>query len=1724
MPELKRNFLKGKMNKDLDERLVPSGEYRDALNIEISTSEGSNVGSAQTLRGNKLADNSSNLYSSTAITVGTYVDEESEAIYNFVHKRSDTFNDTYANYTPGDKFRVVGFRADSILRHIKDPLTENVTTDIVFNDSYEVRVANGVIPTTNNQRIVGLTNFNWSRYTCIDNNPNFPDQPPVCLTENLYVAQGIKPGMRVQAIDVNGVDLWGDQDIRVVDILDTVGGEDHAVKITPVRGYAQGYSEYFGVNMQNDGVVLRFTADRVLQFNAGTEEIEVNNTLADGTAAYSTAQYTPKNNIITGINIVDDLLYWTDGKNEPKKINITNSIAGTKYGASSYWRFNPTRVYVPQTLRRLSPAKLSNITVIRPAPIKPPTIKVVDSKREGTTTATVRRLLSTGPAHFALRQYPSVEGGVFDIGPLTSTFTVPLGTNWKVGDTIDLVEYTNSEGTPIVSPKSAIIRITSFNQNSESITFNCDLVAIDVNYAFNASPAVWKGTLSDKKTSIYPKKFISFAYRYKYIDNEISVISPYTKPIFLPGKYNYDPKNGFNLGMENQIKSFAIENYIPADIPEDVVQVELLYKDTSKADKTYSLKTVSVKDWDWSLRNVINSKAKGYTLIESELFGPTLPTDQVDRNEDFVPKSAISQEITESRLMYGNYVEGYNVGEVEIDAWLNPKPALINTSTSFSANTFVAVQRDAASTDDASLPYSTAVACSIEEVDEGDNYEDDGTQPDPYSYTVPQDGVYSFKASADWLARNLVSCTSSDSLSSPANFWHFTPARLVLRKYDGATNPVIPTTSPDDIAYSQGGTINNNYYPDIEAPNTFINADALGIFPGQDPNWEANEINLEANNIYLTAGTKVFLSVEPIKSLPDDFTFDVVTSSSWQPATEYVSGSATFPWTPDEFDDDTQIDFAQVSNASFKCTAAPDTENSFIVTAGTESIKSNRVLKIGVVYRDSYNRQSTVLLDETLKLNVPKSESINANNLAVKIKNKAPEWAEYYKFFIKEDTNTFHNLVMGEALNNNDTDADQLFAWLTFNSVDVDKVKEEDYIILKKKHNSTEAVLAEEARWKILEISNDVPETAILADGSATVGKFFAKIAQDAAFNTYIGSFGTASDPSAPSTNGAVFETEPKQIEKSEETSIYYEVGQAYPIKLDVKNAESYISIGDRVEYYGSSYQQNDAIVESIKSQLQTTKVTVTKVRGAYTFDKGLMTAAAGYVSADNTTTNPDHAYCVVNASELLNIEINGNNYVDLKFTKSDYSFVVARVIASSNGDNRIYLLPYTHYNDNLFPNNPDQYEFVKGLPWYNCFMFGNGVESDTIRDDFNGDTIFDYIPAGKTSGFKASAFYEDYKETRKKNDIIFSEIYNEKSNVNRLNEFLIGKNIVKQLAPEYGSIQKLFTRNSDLLAFCENKVIQILANKDELFNADGSSLLVDGSKVLGRARPFAGDYGISKNPESFASDEFRIYFTDKARGAVLRLSRDGITNISDYGMKNWFYDNLAYSQALVGSFDGKKNEYNITLHSVTNPGSKKDVYTISFSESVNGWTCFKGFIKEVGATLNNFYYTFKNGKPWIHHSEDVNRNLFYSKQYDSSVQPIFNDFPGSVKTFSTINYEGTQSKITQNTDSRDPNYYNLSDENGWYVKSIETDLQEGKVNEFINKEGKWFNNIVGETTTFNNAADSGSATGNLDTREISVQGLGTLSSNPTIISGTIDGFGFDVTLPITTNNNWSID
>ncbi len=1656
MPELKRNFLKGKMNKDLDERLVPAGEYRDALNVEISTSEGSDVGSVQNTKGNYLAETSlsSTSISTSAEAVGSYVHSETGKIYNFIRLASDLVADTsYTDYADFNKPRYTGYKSDMITEFTPSETLETGTTNSVLCDVYEARL----VPAA----------FTGQTIT------NLPADMPLYLRE----------GMRVQAIDVNGVDLWGDNDVRVVKAqwptyTNTTTG---VVEITPVIGNAIGYSAIFDSNMINDGVTLRFTAKRSLNFIAGTKEIEDNNIKSDGSLANGTdPQNTPNNNLITAINIIDDLLYFTDGRTEPKKINITQGIAGGGKTTAKA-KYHHTRLIISKdgVTRNKFHHQESHITVIKPAPMSPPSVTGLTSNTQGVSVSNVTNLdgqqFRLSPD--ALTVY--AVGDIINVRPAVDVDQL----GWSLGDTITL--------TGLTSSSVATFSYQGINTNVVN-GVSVKVVNIPSSYSANTAPEVWTAAFQEKEL-LYPDKFVSFAYRYKYQDNEYSVISPYSKPLFVPGAYAYNPEQGVNYGMENKVKIVNVKDFIPQSIPKDVVEVELMYRETNSPN-VYTIRSFNINEEEWNVSG--NYPNRGSITIKEDIFGSSIPSNQLLRTQDLVPTSAVAQEITESRLMYGNYTENYDLTSIEGGSKIVPniESNIVNSDnqplTTFeSDSTFEAHQTAtySANTDgtwENGLNSKSIIPFDQEISDPSSVY--DNTN---YSFTAPVDGYYYFEASAWWKAVNAIQATASGT----KYMWVFPSAKIELRSFNGNSLGSVITSGTisrqdEKPAQFDGASLNGEGNPHATSSNNttwWISPDTA---TDPSPAWPRQRLSLEQEEVYLSAGDKVVAYINAQDASNDSIipsSFTVANSNSI-----FTSGS----W---HYNKHT----ADVKYGAFKCTHAPTVTNTIYSYNGVESVKSIRNYQVGVVYRDGFGRQSTVMIDKGTSLFNPKSNSEKANKIETTIRHEAPYWAESYKFFIKETTDVFYNLLVTETFNNNDG----LHWWLAFNSDDINKVSVGDFLIAKKNKNSNISNQPLQ-KWKILDISEGVPTdgstnaTPIIANESDVTGKFFVKIAQDI---YYTASFGDTEITSG--SNNPVVETQPKN---NIDLDLYYEVGKAYPIKLDKSNASEYIIPGMDIKLH--------SIVGGTQSQVNTitsvfgnsTNKVVTSVGGASTFSKKQIYGQPSFTS-----------FCSIKTRYSINEDLNLYNAnedfsevkVLLKFINKDGSYVTGQLAYGGNGSKYFKIIPITHPTTDF----PDV-SCPISLPWYNCVAFGNGVESDRIKDDYNSNSVFTYAASGKQSGFNASTVFEDYKREFKSSDIIFSQIYNEKGGINGFNQFIIADDIVKQLSPDYGSIQKMFTRNNDVITFCENKVLQIFANKDELFNAGGNSQLLSSNKVLGRANPFKADFGISKNPESFAVDEYRIYFTDKSRGAVLRLSADGITEISGYGLGDWFGDRLQYSQALVGSFDSSKDEYNLTLHELTKPGYKKNVYTLSYSEDVKGWSSFKSFIKEQGVTLDDNYYTFKNGKIWRHHSDNSNRNTFYNDHYNSSITPVVNDFASSVKSFSTISYEGTQSKVDQNT--QDGSYNNLLAKSGWYVESIITDQQNGSVAEFIEKEGKWFNNILGEATTFSNAIDNGVASGNIDTHELSVQGIGVASS----ISGTTSGFGHKLSVSILNNVNWS--
>ena len=308
---------------------------------------------------------------------------------------------------------------------------------------------------------------------------------------------------------------------------------------------------------------------------------------------------------------------------------------------------------------------------------------------------------------------------------------------------------------------------------------------------------------------------------------------------------------------------------------------------------------------------------------------------------------------------------------------------------------------------------------------------------------------------------------------------------------------------------------------------------------------------------------------------------------------------------------------------------------------------------------------------------------------------------------------------------------------------------------------------------------------------------------------------------------------------------------------------------------------------------------------------------------------------------------------------------------------------------------------------FYNVFAFGNGIESNTVRDDFNGVSI-------RTGARASTTLDEPYREEVREHGLIFSGLYNSNTGVNNLNQFIQAQKITKDLNPTYGSIQKLFQRQTNLVVFCEDRVVKVLSNKDAVFNADGNPQLVANERVLGQVTPFVGEFGISKNPESFASESYRAYFTDKQRRSVLRLSMDGLTPISDAGMKDWFGDNLADDNIMcLGTYDEDKQEYNLTIRegyteNIIANDSFDDgvelVETILGEELLNSALTGGADFTEVDIAATNFYQTTNrvrnaNLTGTINHinvtpeNDDIIAGNWYMVEVDATNLPNPSDF-----------------------------------------------------------------------------------------------------------------------------------
>ena len=1813
MPEMKHNFTKGRMNKDLDERLVPKGEYRDALNIEVSTSEGSNMGALQTTLGNLVVSEPNNgvitFTGDQPSVVGKIEDGKNNRIIYFVNKPVDE----------------AGKGEDLIISYdVKSGVSE-----VVFRDIWQFEAT--VSQATNNSAFFYV-----------------------------YDTHGVKPNMTIQ----------------------NVTSPMPVSTIWPFQAQVQTVSQANKVTLKsNDATnswalndVIRFNSRRILNFKTRSED----------------------NNLITAINIVDDMLFWTDNDDEPKKINISRSILGSQNFPGTptaiTGEFLPTKLIVNGgntmtsslgTIYDKGYVEHSHVTVIRQAPTLRPKIHVAKTKRNVTydsasdsfTSAIVSA--STLPINF----YDSA-GDILTSG---DTITLSISNNavldYVPGDIVvlNLTDLNFDEGVQEFAIMATVLTTTITQSGLQDIELQIDTIDEDIENV----DEVWQITLKQEKP-LFEFKFPRFATRYKYEDGEYSAFSPWSEVAFIPTEFDYLPKKGYNLGMVNQTRWLAIRDFIPYNLPLDVVEVDILYKEenspniyTVKSIKGPKLNPSEDPDEEWESRAFINGNLTtvgntGFFVLEKDLIHATLPSNQLLRPYDNVPRQAKAQEVSANRVIYGNYLQQYNllkggggdynpdmevmiVDRINTYDTINYKPGIQQgtlQSASTSSTTITITVAQAANVRVGSriycsglttVAYVTAVNTANGQITLSKavtiangatvNFNENTTK---ISTVVkqPEKSIKSMRTYqmgiiyTDEFGREIpVQANDSGTFTvdkNRANKYNQIKVRLQtgppvwakhFRYYVKETSNEYYNLAMDRWYDAQDGNIWLSF-PSAERnkvdEETFlilkkghdtdqfvkerarykilaISNDAPDFIKEEKTYYESRALTFEQNGL-IKKGTDYFAidKQDITKSAIDQAVTDIqagrgefevrVTVGNKKSAWYNLSTVTVHEQNNDykrfivdrPFEDDTAFSLNTAGNAHVSGTRIeiqqtirknkPEFDGRFFVKILRDTIAEKYIYRArqaeAVEYVVTHSRRHLTLCwtgDE--KKSFWKDDPVGNFSWSSMINQQQNGATDYTGWFIDyavgayqgQDSGTIrYDQGIGFYKPTANTNANGSFLQFSYSHLnehtrDLDAANHQSEIDFRTALESPGTLI----RWSsdpdqvIYEIVSSFGYPATNNSGNRyydAARKELPGKKVDYDFTTRVYNYDNSSNKAA--NKRFRFNLHIQTIEQTTPTGKV--IPRGLPVGLDdswdgtgnISNPQlsgSWHPLdvgalnGTSVNGYGGTTAKGHPHFGLGGNSGQTPNTSSVR------YSNREINFASSSNHQNNSTGVSRHEGTIVGGVELPVVKYNKTTLVTGNYHhKPDKSEIRAtaqflEIIEPIEEARK----SYTSTNPGIWETEPKQdvgldiyYEASRSLrneaygsdiergdehgiddygnivyhwlKYYNCFSFANGVESNRIRDDYNALQI--------TKGVKASTtLAEQYKEERRTNGLIFSGIYNSTSGVNNLNQFLQAEAITKDLNPTHGSIQKLFSRDTDLLALCEDKVLKILANKDALFNADGNTNVTSNAAVLGQAVPFVGDFGISLNPESFASDEFRCYFTDRQRGAVLRLSRDGITNIAEHGMEDYFADNLTFARVAIGSFDKVKKTYNLTLkdYGFANGGLAADAVdnTSSFSEAVKGWTSFKSFIQECGGvSLNNSYYTFNNGNMWIHHEifggSAPKHNNFYGTQYDSSVTFILNDEPSSVKSFNTLNYEGTQAKITEN--DSDDEYYNNNPKDGWYCSSITTDLQEGKQLEFKDKEGKWFNTIHGLATSLSN----------LDSKEFSVQGIGNASTitggNPT--------------------------
>jgi hypothetical protein len=997
------------------------------------------------------------------------------------------------------------------------------------------------------------------------------------------------------------------------------------------------------------------------------------------------------------------------------------------------------------------------------------------------------------------------------------------------------------------------------------------------------SPAV-QPIVNSGQENYLETRFICFAYRYQYIDGEYSATSQWSQPAFVPNPFEFSVDSFLNEGMTNFCNSAKITYNSGGPL---VVGIDLLFK---KADGNI-IKVI--EKLDKANLGLLNNTEYEYVFTNSKIF-TILSEAELLRLYDNVPRFAKAQTIMGNRLMYGNYIEGYDL--VDSDG----VPIMFEYST------------DLVSEEIGTTEATTSAQTG--------NYSIDGaiTVPDSVAY-IELDGKNLIEGSAISLDLTITHDQFSGDTPFPTqttdnvrlNFSYF-----LTRSYDS----VYAFASSIEFQDAIGTTL--NIQPIANACNgiTFTDQFNCSLPNNLDALVKSNSgissINQPIAILTSPASTQIGLQLPSMK-----YVDNLVTPT--QEVYEYYS-----------------ISFIQATYQEI---------------ANTQSLHSNRDYEIGIVYMDEFNRSSTALVSPNNTVHIPCGLSSYKNSIQVTIpiQQKPPAWATRYKFVIKPDEENYEtiycNIFFEDPESNN--------AYFLLEGENSRKVEVGDRLIVKADSegpttNCVYATILEKSSQPTGFIDIPTPgdpnvflpipagvyakinpnsfnivkdDFAIVAPGKITVKEkvggqypivFYPMNVYDGAawvdYNIPSGSRIVMSIKQYRGGSGNACEERRNTFEKTfvspnEYNNMYdWFVGE---------NIEQYLNDGIKIVGGGACDINNEFITGITNSPTITTAVCT----NYYRFYRNLSTnelqlMVTGTESCDGAGLKPrardsnvEVNITVFRSDKTIIFETQPSDALPDVFFENEMSFAIV------NGNHQGNI-----QNQNIGTGTPA----IVDTKFFNCFAFGNGAESYKIRDSLVGNHF-------NLGNRVTSVSAQDYKAADRFADITYSGVYSAESNVNKLNEFNLGLLNYKVCEPSFGDIYVLDGRETDVLVLQEDKISYVLASKNLISDSTGGGVISSVPEVLGTQIARTEKYGISFNPESYVQWGFNRFFTDVKRGAVIQLvgessGADQLAVISELGMRTWFRDefNNSYDTQKLGGFDPYMNEYVLSTNDIDIPSN----------------------------------------------------------------------------------------------------------------------------------------------------------------------------------------------------------